>query len=45
MMHREGWTGKKNSNSGMAMAWFVWDRAHTGPTVLDRIHWKDLCRA
>ena len=36
MMHRAGWDGKK-ANSGMAFAWFVWDRDHTGPTTIDRI--------
>jgi hypothetical protein len=36
MMHRHGWEGKK-INSGMAFAWFVWDRNHLGPTTLDRI--------
>ena len=24
---------------GTAYAWFVWDRAHSGPLVLDRISW------
>lgn len=38
MMHRAGWEGRK-SNSGMAFAWFVWDRDHTGPTELHRISW------
>jgi hypothetical protein len=38
MMHRAGWEGK-HSNSGMAFAWFVWDRAHEGPTELHRISW------
>ena len=38
MMHRAGWEGRK-SNSGMAFAWFVWDRAHSGPTELRRISW------
>lgn len=41
MMHRHGWEGK-NSNSGMAFAWFVWDRNHTGPTELHRVSWKPL---
>jgi hypothetical protein len=40
MMHRAGWEGRK-ANSGMAFAWFVWDRAHTGPTELHRISWED----
>ena len=39
MMHRDGWQGRK-ANSGMAFAWFVWDRDHTGPTVIDRISWE-----
>jgi len=40
MMHRAGWEGKK-SNSGMAFAWFVWDRAHSGPAELRRISWAE----
>lgn len=39
MMHRAGWEGRK-SNSGMAFAWFVWDRAHKGPTELHRLSWQ-----
>lgn len=39
MMHRAGWEGRK-ANSGMAFAWFVWDRAHAGPTMIDRIRWE-----
>jgi len=39
MMHRRGWEGRK-SNSGMAFAWFVWDRSHTGPTTIQRISWE-----
>jgi len=38
MMHRAGWEGRKAS-SGMAFAWFVWNAAHTGPTMIDRIAW------
>jgi hypothetical protein len=38
MMHRHGWEGK-HSNSGMAFAWFVWDREHSGPTELHRVSW------
>jgi hypothetical protein len=38
MMHRQGWEGRK-ANSGMAFAWFIWDRAHRGPTTIDRLHW------
>jgi hypothetical protein len=39
MMHRHGWEGRK-ANSGMAFAWFVWDRAHSGTTAIDRISWE-----
>lgn len=39
MMHRDGWTGPRNSSS-TAFAWFVWDREHNGPTELHRISWK-----
>jgi hypothetical protein len=39
MMHRAGWEGRK-ANSGMAFAWFRWDRTHTGPTELRRISWE-----
>jgi hypothetical protein len=39
MMHRSGWEGRK-ANSGMAFAWFVWDRCHTGPTAIDRVSWE-----
>jgi hypothetical protein len=40
MMHRSGFDGPKNSNSGMAFAWFVWDRDYQGPTELRRISWE-----
>jgi hypothetical protein len=39
MMHRAGWEGRK-ANSGMAFAWFIWDRAHSGPAMIDRIKWE-----
>ena len=39
MMHRDGWEGRK-ANSGMAFAWMVWDRDHTGPTTISRISWE-----
>jgi hypothetical protein len=38
MMHRREWKGRK-ANSRMAFAWFVWDRAHVGPTTIERISW------
>lgn len=37
MMHRDGWDGPKLDDSAMPFAWFVWDRAHTGPIALYRI--------
>jgi hypothetical protein len=36
MMHRDGWKGPRAS-SAIAFAWFVWDRAHRGPALVDRI--------
>jgi hypothetical protein len=36
MMHRDGWEGRK-ANSGMSFSWFIWDCAHRGPTIIDRI--------
>src|SRR5262249_30016197 len=39
LMHRARWEGEK-ANSGMAFAWFVWDRNHTGPTTLHRVSWE-----
>lgn len=41
MMHREGWEGR-TANSGMAFAWFVWERGHTGPVELRRVSWEDF---
>jgi hypothetical protein len=39
MMHRDDWTGRRG-NSGMAFAWFCWDRDHVGPATIDRLSWK-----
>jgi hypothetical protein len=39
MMRRDQWAGRK-ANSGMAFAWFVWDRAHRGPSTISRISWE-----
>jgi hypothetical protein len=36
---RNGWQGRK-SNSGMALAWFAWERGHTRPACIDRISWR-----
>jgi len=40
MMHRDGWTGKRVEAGGIAFAWFVWDRAHTGPATIHRLSWE-----
>jgi hypothetical protein len=39
MMHRDGWTGPRAS-SAVAYAWFVWDRNHHGPPIINRISAK-----
>ncbi len=39
MMHRDGWEGRK-ANSGMAFAWFVWQRGYIGAPSLHRISWE-----
>jgi hypothetical protein len=39
MMHRDGWAGPRAS-SAIALAWFVFDRDHSGPTTIDRISWR-----
>jgi hypothetical protein len=40
MMHRKDWVGRK-ANSGMAFAWFCWNRNPWGrPTVIERISWE-----
>lgn len=41
-MHRDGWAGKRNSNSGMPFAWFIFNRHSSGPAVIERIDWKPL---
>ena len=38
MMHRNNWKGPRAS-SAIAFAWFVFLRAHAGPTTLKRISW------
>jgi hypothetical protein len=39
MMHRAGWTGRQAS-SAIGSAWYIWDRSHSGPTIMDRISWQ-----
>jgi hypothetical protein len=38
-MHRDGWSGRRAS-SAIAFAWYVWDRDHHGPAVINRISWE-----
>ena len=40
MMHRLGWSGRKNS-SQIVYAWFVWNREHCGPTIFHRIDYEN----
>ena len=40
-MHREGWSGKKNSNSGAPFAWFVfYPCPHGAGIALCRMSWR-----
>jgi hypothetical protein len=39
MMHRDGWTGPKSTNT-IAFAWFVWERDWNRPTEMRRISWR-----
>ncbi|RVC47648.1 class I SAM-dependent methyltransferase [Mesorhizobium sp. M4A.F.Ca.ET.090.04.2.1] len=45
MMHRDGWDGNE-ATSRMNTAWFIWEQneagLYAGPTVLNRIDWKDF---
>ncbi len=41
MMHRDGYSRtSRQGSSAIPFAWFVWDRAHTGPTELRRLSWE-----
>ncbi len=45
MMHRHGWAGPINSNSGMAFAWFSFQRDWSqkgGSPVISWINWRQL---
>lgn len=39
MMRRAGWEVRK-ANSGMAFAWFVWERDYDKPATIERISWE-----
>jgi predicted Rdx family selenoprotein len=45
MMHRDGWEGP-HASSSMNTAWFVWERdadgGYAGPTIVNRVDWKDF---
>lgn len=43
MMHRKEWEGPK-ANSGMAFAWFVWERGYVGAPTLHRLSWEEFAR-
>jgi hypothetical protein len=42
-MHREGWAGNRQSNSGAPFAWFVFRPATRGfaPIAFRRMSWRD----
>ncbi len=40
MMHREGWTGPRSTNT-VPFAWFIFDGDHKGPATVERISWID----
>lgn len=41
-MHRTDWNGPR-ANQAKAFAWFIFDRDHTGPTIVDWI-WADTVK-
>lgn len=43
MMHRDGWQGPKNGNSGAPFAWFIFAREPPQPGVITmkRISWRE----
>lgn len=41
MLHRDGWTGKKSTNT-TAFAWFVFSWFHKGPAQIHRISWEKV---
>lgn len=48
MMHRAGWDGPINSNSGMAFGWYVFRRdwvAYGGRPTVEWINWKTMFQA
>lgn len=45
MMHRAGWDGPVNSNSGIAFAWFVFRRdwvRQGGRPAIDWVNWREI---
>lgn len=43
-MHRDGWAGKKSTNT-VPFAWMVFDADHRGDTIVRRISWKSAARS
>jgi hypothetical protein len=41
-MHRSGWDGPVNSNSGMPFAWFVWRKSHVGRPTVGWLNWREM---
>jgi hypothetical protein len=41
-MHRHGWDGPKNSNSGMPFAWFSWRRGYQDQPRISWINWRTM---
>lgn len=39
-MHRHGYDGPVNSNSGFPFAWFCWSRTHTGKPTIGWLNWR-----
>jgi hypothetical protein len=44
MLHRDGWTGNRNSSS-ICFAWFVWERGYVGHPTIRRISWEPIQNA
>lgn len=42
-MHRDGWTGNRQGNSGAPFAWFMFepDKSTTGKIEVRRVSWRD----
>lgn len=45
VMTRLGWTGNRVGSSMVPYAWFVFEREHSGPILMDRISWEPINEA